>query len=124
MAAQRPEHWPDEFTRSLNAGDLDGVVALYDAEARFADRSGEVLVGRERIRGVLDGLIRGKTQLEGRVRKAITSGDVAILYTDFQGTTTDPEGQKVDMRSEAIEVLQRQPDGSWLLIIGDPNGRA
>jgi hypothetical protein len=25
--------------------------------------------------------------------------------------------------SRAIEVLRRQPDGTWLLLVGDPDGR-
>jgi hypothetical protein len=29
----------------------------------------------------------------------------------------------VAIRSKAIELLRRQPDGTWKLIVGDPNGR-
>jgi ketosteroid isomerase-like protein len=39
--------------------------------------------------------------------------DVALLYTDWEG----------DRSSRAIELLRRQPDGSWRLIVGDPRGR-
>ena len=70
------------------------------------------MVGRDRIRDVLTRMIRSKTKLQSRVIKAISANDVAVLYTDFQGTTMD-----------AIEVLRREPDGCWNLIIGDPNGR-
>jgi hypothetical protein len=44
-------------------------------------------------------------------------------YTDFEGTTIDPSGNTVEVRHKAIEVLRRQPDGTWKLIIGDPNAR-
>jgi hypothetical protein len=30
---------------------------------------------------------------------------------------------QVGIRHKAIEVLHRQPDGTWQLIVGDPNGR-
>jgi ketosteroid isomerase-like protein len=46
-----------------------------------------------------------------------------LLYTDFQGTTVDSSGQTVESVFRAIEVLRRQQDGTWKLIIGDPNGR-
>jgi hypothetical protein len=55
--------------------------------------------------------------------KAIRADDVAVLYTDFQGTTMDTSEKTIDVRHNAIEVLRRQPDGCWKLIVGDPNGR-
>jgi uncharacterized protein (TIGR02246 family) len=122
-APQKPEDWPSQFTKHLNAGDLDAVVELYAADARFVSPDGGTIVGRDKIRDVLAGLIKGKTRLEGRVIRAVTVGDTAILYTDFEGTTVDASGKASDMRSKAIEVLRRQPDGTWRLIVGDPNGR-
>jgi hypothetical protein len=38
------------FEQNLNAGDLDAVMALYEPNARFVARSGETIVGRDRIR--------------------------------------------------------------------------
>ncbi len=35
----------------------------------------------------------------------------------------DDSGRTVAIHSKAIEVLRRQPDGTWRLIVGDPNGR-
>jgi uncharacterized protein (TIGR02246 family) len=77
------------FTGYLNAGDLDGVISLYEPDARFVTRSGEVLVGREQVRRVVAALIDAKTVLESRVVKAVAAGDTAILYTDFCGRTVD-----------------------------------
>lgn len=81
-----------------------------------------MLVGHEAIRKVLGGMIDAKTQMQSRVVRAVTVGDVAQLYTDFEGTT-DESGKTVQVRNKAIEVLHRQPDGSWKLIMGDPNAR-
>jgi uncharacterized protein (TIGR02246 family) len=98
-------------------------MALYEPDARFVARSGEMVVGRDRIRDVLAGIIRSKTKFQSRVIKAITVDDVAMLYTDFQGTTVDASEKTIEIRHKAIEVLRRQPDGTWKLIVGDPNGR-
>ena len=87
-------------------------------------RSGDTVVGRDRIRDVLAGLIDAHTRLPSRVIKAVTVGAVALLYTDFQGTTVDASGTPVEICHNAIEVLRQQPDGTWQLIVGDPNGRA
>jgi uncharacterized protein (TIGR02246 family) len=119
----KPEDWPREFVEHFNAGDLDAVMSLYEPEARFVTRSGETLVGRDAIRKVLGGLIEAKTQFQNRVVRTAIVGDVAQLYTDFEGTRVDDAGKTIPVRNKAIEVLRRQPDGSWKLIMGDPNGR-
>ena len=46
-----------------------------------------------------------------------------MLYTDFQGTAVDASGKTIEVRSKAIEILRRQTDCNWQLIVGDPNGR-
>ena len=123
MLLDKPEDWPRAFERRLNAGDLDAVIALYESEARFVSPSGEILVGHDEIRKVLGGLINTKTRLHSRVIKAVTVGDIAHLSTDFEGTAIDDSGKTVAIRSKAIEVLRRQRDGAWKLIVGNPNGR-
>jgi len=119
-----PEDWPRVFERHLNAGDLDAVIALYEPEARFVSPSGEILVGHDQIRKVVGGLIAAKTRFHSHVIKAVTVGEIAHLSTDFDGTTVDDSGKTVPVHSKAIEVLRRQRDGAWKLIVGNPNGRA
>jgi uncharacterized protein (TIGR02246 family) len=119
----QPEDWPRQFEEHLNAGDIDGVMSLYEPEARFVTRTSETLVGRDAIRKVLSALIEQKTQFRSRVVRSTTVGDVAQLYTDFEGTMLDNSGKTVPVRNNAIEVLHRQQDGSWKLIMGDPNAR-
>src|SRR5262245_58114269 len=123
MSSPSPDDWPGLFTKHLNAGDLEGVMELYERDARFVTRSGETLVGRDRIRDSLAGLIEAKTRLQGQVKKTVVVGDVALLYTDFEGTTVAASRNTVEARYRAIEVLRRQPDGAWKLIVGDPSGR-
>jgi uncharacterized protein (TIGR02246 family) len=107
----------------LNSGDLEELAALYAPNARFVGRSGETIVGCDRIRDRLIRMIRSKTKLQSRVIKAINADDVAVLYTDFQGTTMDASEKTMDVRYNAVEVLRQQPDGCWKLIIGDRSGR-
>src|SRR5262245_18282154 len=110
ISPHNPEDWPHVFEHHLNAGHLEAGVALYEAGARFVAPSGEVIVGRDPIRPVLAGLIETKTRLHSQVVRAVTVGDLALLYTDFEGTTVDATGATVEIRSKAIELLRRQPD--------------
>jgi uncharacterized protein (TIGR02246 family) len=122
-APTEPRDWPRVFTERVNAGDVDGVLALYDPEARFVTAGGDVLVGHEQLRKVLGGLVAARARMESRVVQAIATGDVAILYTDFHSTSVDASGKTQELDQRAIEVLRRQPDGTWRLVVGDPNGR-
>jgi uncharacterized membrane protein/ketosteroid isomerase-like protein len=119
----KPEDWPRHFEKQLNAGDLDAVMTLYEPEARFVTRTGETLVGHDAIRKALGELIEAKTQFHGQVVRAVIVGGIAQLHTDFEGTRQDDSGKTVPIQNKAIEVLRRQPNGSWKLIMGDPNGR-
>jgi uncharacterized protein (TIGR02246 family) len=123
MLPHKPEDWPRLFVQYLNSGDLEAVAALYAPNARFVARSGETIVDRDQICDVLARMIRLKTKLQSQVIRAISVDDVAVLYTDFQGTTMDASEKTIDVRYNAIEVLRQQPDGCWKLIVGDPNSR-
>jgi ketosteroid isomerase-like protein len=68
-------------------------------------------------------MIEAKTQFQSRVVRAVTVGEIAQLNTDFDGTRIDESGNTVPIRNKAIELLRRQSDGTWKLIVGDPNGR-
>jgi uncharacterized protein (TIGR02246 family) len=123
MLPNKPEDWPRLFVEHLNSGDLEAVAALYAPNAKFVGRSGETIVGRDRIRDMLTRMIRSKTKLQSRVIKAISVDDVAVLYTDFQGTTMDASEKTMDVRYNAVEDIRRQPDGGRKLIVGDRSGR-
>jgi uncharacterized protein (TIGR02246 family) len=123
MLLEKPEDWPSLFEQSLNASDLEAAIDRYEPNARFVTRSGEAIVGRDQIRKVLAEMIRAKTKLQSQVIRAITVDDIALLYTDFQGTTVNASEETIEVAFKAVEVLRRQPDGVWKLIVGDPNGR-
>lgn len=121
--ALHPEDWPVLFTQRLKVGDVEGLVALYANEARFLSPTGGMLVGREQIRAVLAGLVNAKRQWECQVVQAVIVDDVALLYTNFKDAGADSGSRAAHIDQRAIEVLRRQSDGTWKLIVGDPLGR-
>lgn len=56
-------------------------------------------------------------------RRNIDRNAIAQLYTDFEGTREDDSRERRLSSRQAIEVLRRQHDGTWKLIMRDPNGR-
>ena len=53
----------------------------------------------------------------------INAGDVAVLYNDWTGSMTGPDGVEMPVTGKAIEVCRRQADGTWLFVVDDPWGR-
>ena len=104
----RPEDLGRLFMKRGNAGDVDGLVALYEPDAILAFPSGKITVGGEEIRRVYAELLATKPKFQGEVQPALRNGDFALTSTRFSGGAT-------------AEVAHRQSDGTWLWIIDQPN---
>jgi ketosteroid isomerase-like protein len=49
-------------------------------------------------------------------------GEIALLFSDWTLSATDPDGHAIEMAGRTSDVARRQSDGSWLFVIDDPYG--
>lgn len=122
MTAERPEQVLELFAASLNRGDVDAAVTLYESEAAFAPHPGEEVTGLEAIRGALEQFAALKPRLHGEITRVLTAGDVALVQNRWQLEGTAPDGSPVEMRGHSADVLRRASDGGWRILIDDPWG--
>jgi hypothetical protein len=105
---------PDDLSRlivqRLNAGDVDGVVALYEPHAVLALADGQVATGAEEIRNVYEQLLADNPRFApGARRPTLCCADLALTSSRLaSGLVT-------------AEVARRQPDGTWLWVLDRPN---
>ena len=119
-----PEDCDRLFEECARAGDLDGLIALYERDATFVPREGEAATGHAAIRAQLAPLLEAKPQLRMNVKKTVRAGaDVAVLYNDWKMTMRSPDGQTIEDGGKAIEIVRRQADGTWRFVLDDPWGR-
>lgn len=92
--ATEPEQLSQFILTRLNAGDVEGVVALYEPTAALVLPDGSVANGTEQIRAFYARLLAGRpTFAPGQPRPTLVNGDLA----------------------------RRQPDGTWLWVMDNPN---
>lgn len=111
-SAREPDDLSRMFLLRANAADVAGVVALYEPGAVLVGRNHELLVGTEAIRRFYERLLASRPQFSGRPQPVVRHGDLALTSTQF----TTASG-----RAATAEVARRQPDGTWLWAIDNPN---
>src|SRR5215469_727198 len=108
MAAHRPEECDFEIAACINAGDLEGAVALYEAGARFLAGPENVVEGTDGIREVMRSMLAGKPRLTIEVPKVLQTGDLALLCSKWSATSTGPDGKETTDTGNGREVVRQQ----------------
>jgi ketosteroid isomerase-like protein len=124
MTARNPEDIDRIFERELNAGNLEGLVSLYEPSASFTVEPGKVVSGTSAIREALAGFLSLTPSITLSPRILGNAGDIALLSSRWVLKGTAPDGSAVDLSGESAEVVRRQADGSWKFIVDSPWGLA
>jgi len=106
----------------FNRGNVSFLMTLYEKDACFASKPGQVVQGLESIRRSLQGFIDMKVKLEARVRRVIQADNLALLTTEWSIVGTEPDGKPINLTGRGTVVLRSQFDGSWLMVIENPWG--
>src|SRR6202050_1537323 len=90
--ATQPEDLGRFFVERANAGDLEGLVALYEPSAVLAVPGGAPAAGTDAIRRALGQFLTGNPKLSGVSQPALRFGDLALTSTRFDGGAPRWEG--------------------------------
>lgn len=126
MPARTPEQCDELFGSYVNARDLDNLVALYDPQASLVNEDETVATGSAAIRETFEGLFAAlpEAKINMNVVRVVRAGaDLAVLYNDWNMSGRMADGFPFSMRHKAMEIVRRQPDGTWRFVIDDPYAR-
>jgi ketosteroid isomerase-like protein len=108
--AHKPAEEPNDlevlFVERANAGDVEGLVALYEEDATLDCGDGKRLVGVEQIRELFTRYLLSHSQFSPSMQApALCRGNIAL---------TSSLHSNGDI---SAEIARRQPDGNWLWAI-------
>lgn len=101
-----PQDLEPFFVPRQRAGDVEGMMALYEPDALVDRGDGRLLRGKEAIRSFFSEVVAsGRKYNYGEQRPALICGDLALTSMRAPGG------------SITSDVARRQPDGTWLWVI-------
>lgn len=108
--AKTPEDLTRLFVERANAKDAEGVAALYEQNAVMAYPPGSVTTGRAAIHALFEQALPNMPRVEPEPpAPTLVSGNIALTSTPAK-----------DGAGARVQVVRRQPDGSWLRLLDQP----
>jgi uncharacterized protein (TIGR02246 family) len=120
MSAKQPEDMPATFETAFNTGDIEQVLALYEADAVMVPQPGQMVRGADAIREVLLGFLALKLPIHIERKRVLVNGELALVSSTWKLSGTGPDGSSVELGGNTTEVIRRQADGTWRYAIDDP----
>jgi|GEM_PF-108801 len=120
MAVRDPAELYRLFAERASAGDLEGLVDLYEDGATFVGPDGEHATGVSTIRERLRNLLAAAPLIAPLGHQStVMTDDVALFSNRWQMTFGSDESAPT-MNGSSTEVARRQSDGSWRYVIDHP----
>jgi len=114
-SASTPQDIHFLFERAYNGGDLEAILALYEPNAVLVTGDKPV-TGHNHIRDAFKTSLSSGARMKLETLGVIESGEgLAVLHGGWSlGPPTGTQGL-------STEVVRRQPDGTWMFVIDNPN---
>ncbi|MGW2815977.1 YybH family protein [Streptomyces sp. NPDC001415] len=119
-----PAKLPIVFQDALNAGDVEGVLALFAPGAGMRTAAGEHITGAEALRVEIGGTVAAHGQLTNVPRHTLVGAETALLVTDWTLEIDGPGGERIAPTGTTANIARRDTDGGWRFTLLNPLGTA
>jgi uncharacterized protein (TIGR02246 family) len=115
------------LTAAINRGDLTAMLKFFEEDAvlvvqALAEQPARIARGKVAISEAYEGFFSLKPMLRREAQQIVEAGDIAFHCSKWTLTATSPDGKKVDRTGVSSDVLRKQSDGRWLVLIYNPYG--
>ncbi|MGW4248688.1 YybH family protein [Nocardia sp. NPDC004722] len=119
-----PAQLPVLFEERLNAGDVEGVLALFAPGATMRTTTGAVISGPDAFHQEISGTVAARGRLTNAGRHVLVAADTALLVTDWTMEIDTPAGARVAPTGTTANIARRLDDGEWRFALLNPLGTA
>jgi uncharacterized protein (TIGR02246 family) len=115
---KRAEDTHAALAAAFNTGDLATVMTIYDEAGVIVPEPGKTVSGADQFRESVKAILSIKGRMEIKTVYCLQTGDIALGRSEWSIT----DGNEVKVSAKGIEVMKRQADGTWRIIIDQAFG--
>ncbi|MET9493101.1 nuclear transport factor 2 family protein [Nocardia sp. NPDC006630] len=119
-----PAQLPALFEERLNAGDVDGVLALFAPDATMRTTTGAVITGEQALHQEITGTVAAGAHLSNTPRHTLITTDTALLITDWTMQLNTPDGTRISPTGTTANIARQHHNGQWRFTLLNPLGTA
>ncbi|HZY78864.1 MAG TPA: DUF4440 domain-containing protein [Cyclobacteriaceae bacterium] len=98
---------------AYNTGDLGTVLSMYDTNGIIVAAPESPVSGKEKFEAAVKGILAIKGTMEIKTVYCLESEDVAIGRSEW----SIRDGGELKVAAKGIELMKRQQDGTWKVLI-------
>ena len=120
MKAADPKNLNEHYNALFRAGDLEGLVGLYEPNAVLCLAPGRQLTGHAQIREQMKALLTFQGELEATQMSCVQHDDLAMLHAKWSFRGTDGTGNAVSIGGHSSKLARKGSDGAWRYVMDLP----
>ncbi len=122
MSIPSPHAYHKQFEAAFNRGDGEALLSMFTEPGLLVADPASPSGGAAAIAGSLGALLRLRGSMRLDTVFVYECGDVALTRGAWELDGRGSDGQPIHLEGKSIEVLRRQPDGTWKVAIDAPFG--
>jgi ketosteroid isomerase-like protein len=119
-----PQQLHERFSEYFNAGNLDGIIALYEPRATLLPQPGRAAQGIAAIREALGRVLALGGVFRISATNVARADDIALLCSNWTLDAAAPDGSPLQLSGCTTDVARLHADGLWRMAIDSPFGVA
>lgn len=110
---ERPEDAHKALADAFNTGDVATVLNMYDFNGIIVPEPGKPVSGRQKFEESIKAILSIKGKMTINTVYCLQTGNVAVGRSEWNIT----DGNEVKISAKGVEVMQKQADGTWKILI-------
>ena len=115
---KRAEDAHATLAAAFNTGDAATVMSMYDTSGIIVPEPNKPVSGNDKFEESIKAILSIKGKMEIKTVYCLQTGDIALGRSEWSIS----DGNEVKISAKGIEVMKRQADGGWKIIIDQAFG--